>query len=69
MKIDLANPRMGYSLAIAQPRSKDDIWVAPSSTGDQLFDSIRTLYCPVGSKDDENDLPLILTKPEAIRYK
>jgi hypothetical protein len=59
MKIDLANPHMGYSLAIAQPRSKDDIWVAPIEEGG--FQSLKSLYCSDGEAESDT-LPFIVYK-------
>jgi hypothetical protein len=67
MTIDMQ--RSGFALCVEQRHEKDAIWKAPSGMGDQLFQSLKTLYCPDGRKEDANDLPLILTKPEAIRYK
>jgi hypothetical protein len=58
MNIDILDPRQGFTLCVEGPRQQDQIWKAPSGTGEQLFHPLKMLYVPTGEKD-EDDLPFI----------
>jgi hypothetical protein len=58
MNINILDPRQGFTLCVEQPRQQDQIWKAPSGTGEQLFHSLKSLYVPTG-EDEENDVPFI----------
>jgi hypothetical protein len=64
MTIDIYNPYQGHHFCISReqadrPRQVGDIWVAPDDdTGSQMFESIQKLYCPTGTKADD-DLPFV----------
>jgi hypothetical protein len=59
MNIDILDPGQGFTLCVEKPRQQDQIWKAPSGTGEQLFRSLRYLYVPPSFQHEENDLPFV----------
>jgi hypothetical protein len=62
MSIDIKNS--GYTMCISrtqtqQPHDKDTIWKPEEGTGEQMFNSIKTLYAPEGQQVDSSEIPFV----------